>query len=416
MNQRCLFVSAVIIELLEPRALFAATAALAAPTLAPAATAVTANQSVLGTEIKSAWTFALGQLTRTLAGLPAARKFPDYTNLQGKWVDAPASNWTSGFFAGELWEAYKQSGSAAMEKAAIELTSELAPEASAPNDEGFLFMPTDGLEYQFTGSAAAKRALIDAAASKVVNFDPHVGMFQTVDGRPSTGGNPLANFNVLLDDSMSVELVYEAASLAGKSAWIKEANEHMAKLETTLVRPDGSTDQEGYFNEKTGEFIDGETKQGLSNSSCWARGQAWAMYSFTAAYAARGRPDFLATAQKLANYFINHLPADGIPYWDFNAPVTATTPKDSSAAAIGADALLRLAKLIPGTADSMLYQNTAEKILGTLASPAYLAEGAKSAGILLHGALWVGKGESDASLSFGDYYFLDAMNRWEGLV
>ncbi len=384
--------------------MFAATAAVS-----------TSPSSTLQSELSNAWSFSISQIQATLKTLPAG-EFPSYTNSKGKWVDAPASTWTSGFFAGELWQAYEESGSRVLEKAAIKLTGDLTPQSSAPNDDGFLFMPTDGLEYLINGTAAAKQVLIDAASSKVANFDPNVGMFQTVDGQPSTSGNPLANFNVLLDDSMSVELVYKAASLAGKTAWIKEANEHMAKLETTLVRPDGSTCQEGYFNKKTGDFIDGETKQGYSNSSCWARGQAWAMYSFTAAYAARGRPDFLATAEKLSNYFIDHLPADGIPYWDFNAPVTTTTPKDSSAAAVAADALLRLAKLIPGTADATLYQNTAEKILATLASPAYLAEGTKSSGILLHGALWVAKGESDESLSFGDYYFLDALNRYEGLV
>jgi len=276
-------------------------------------------------------------------------------------------------------------------------------------------MPSDGLEYQVTGNAAAKKVLIEAAASKVSAFDPTVGMFRSVDGRASTGGNPLANFDVLIDHTMDVGLVYQAASLAGKSAWIKEANAHMTKLETTLVRPDGSTYQWGYFNDSSGNFIDGETRQGYSNSSTWSRGQAWAIYSFTAAYAARGRADFLATAEKTADYFINHLPADGIPYWDFNAPVTATTPRDTSAAAIAADALLRLASLIPGTADSTRYQNTAEQILASLASPTYLAQGTKSSGILQQGALWVAKGEINESLSFGDYYFLDALNRFDAL-
>jgi unsaturated chondroitin disaccharide hydrolase len=418
MKRKTFVLPVVVFELLEPRALFSVAVPATLPASAPATAAVvhSADQITLQTAINHAWTFALSQISKTLSGLPASGEFPSYTSAKGKWVDVAASDWTSGFFAGELWQAYKQSGSAAMEKAAIKLTSELTPQTSAQDDLGFRFMPSDGLEYAFTDSHAAKKVLIAAAASKVSAFDSNVGMFRSVDGRASTSGNPLADFPVLIDHTMDVELVYRAASLTKNSEWIKLANQHMEKLERTLVRPDGSTYQWGYFNEKSGTFIDGETRQGYSNSSTWSRGQAWAIYSFTAAYAARGRPDFLATAEKTADYFINHLPADGIPYYDFNAPVTATTPRDSSAAAIAADALLRLAKLIPGTADATRYQATAEQILTTLTSPAYLAEGTKSSGILLHGALWVAKGESDESLSFGDYYFLDAMNRWEGLI
>jgi hypothetical protein len=389
-------------ELLEKRSLFSA---------AP----IAAAQTTLQSEIPAAWKFAISQIRSTLAALPS-NQFPSYANSKGKWVDVSPSDWTSGFFVGQLWEAYKESGSRVLEKAAIKLTNELTPETSLPNDQGSLFMPSDGLEYQFTANAAAKQVLIDAASSKISNFDPTVGMFQTVNGRPSTSGNPLANFDVLLDDSVSVDLVYKAASLAGKSAWIKDANQYMAKLATTLVRPDGSTSQEGYFNSKTGTFIDGETKQGYGNSSCWARGQAWAMYSFTAAYAARGRADFLATAEKVSDYFIAHLPSDNVPYWDFNAPVTAATPRDTSAAAVAADALLRLAALIPGTAKGTEYQTVGENILTSLASPTYLAQGTKLSGILGQGALWVNKGEYNESLSFGDYYFLDALNRYEGLI
>jgi unsaturated chondroitin disaccharide hydrolase len=418
MKRKCLGVAPITFELLERRAMFAAAPLTTAPSTLPATAAVAtapADQTTLQTEITHAWTFALSQIRTTLAALPSG-KFPSYTNAKGQWVDVGPSDWTSGFFAGELWQAYKESGSRVLEKAAIKMTGELTPQTSAKDDLAFRFMPTDGLEYQFTDSATAKKVLIAAAASKVSAFDSTVGMFRSVDARDSTSGNPLANFNVLIDHTMDVEMVYRAASLTKNSEWIKLANDHMEKLETTLVRPDGSTYQLGYFNAKSGKFIDGETKQGYSNSSTWSRGQAWAMYSFTAAYAARGRADFLATAEKVSDYFIDHLPADGIPYWDFNAPVTATTPKDSSAAAIAADALLRLAKLIPGTADATRYQNTAEQILTTLASPAYLAEGSKSGGILLHGALWVAKGETNESLSFGDYYFLDALNRFEGLV
>jgi uncharacterized protein YyaL (SSP411 family) len=237
-------------------------------------------------------------------------------------------------------------------------------------------------------------------------------MFKTLTFIPSHSGNPVANFMVLLDESMDMELIYDAAKLTGNQSWIEKANAHLAKMIQTMIRPDGGTIQLGYFNGATGGFVSGETKQGLKDTSTWSRGQAWMMYSLTNAYEQTGRADFLAAAKKVSNYYIAHLPPDYIPYWDFNATITSTTPRDSSAAATAASALLKLASLIPGTAEAATYKAAAENTLSWLCSPKYLAEGTASHGILLHGARWVAKGTTDNSLIYGDYYFLEALQRY----
>ena len=118
----------------------------------------------------------------------------------------------------------------------------------------------------------------------------------------------------------------------------------------------------------------------------------------------------------MANYYISHLPADSIPYWDFYATVTSTTPRDSSAAAVATSALLKLASLLTGTSDGAAYKASAEAAIHSLTGPAYLAEGSTSRGILLHGAKWVAKGIKDDSLAYGDYYFLEAVNRYATLT
>ena len=358
-----------------------------------------------------AFVFARSQLLADVASLKA-NQFPSYSTGVGPWKTVPASDWTSGFFAGCLWETDQHFGKKTLQKTAEQLTRGLDQEDTAGDDLAFRFLPTDGQMFAATGDPASKQILIDAAASKIKTFDKTVEMFRSVDGRTSTSGNAKANFSVLIDHTMDLELVYQAAKLANRPDWTAKANDHLAKLARTMVRADGSTVQWGYFDDKTGQFVDGETRQGLSNSSTWSRGQAWAITSFTAAAEATGRSDFLADARKTADYFIAHLPSDGVPYWDFNAPVTPTTPRDSSAAAVAADALLRLAKLLPGT-DGATYFNAAVHILTSLASPAYLAGGTSSPGILLHGARYVPKDQSDGALIFGDYYFLDAINRYE---
>ena len=128
-----------------------------------------------------------------------------------------------------------------------------------------------------------------------------------------------------------------------------------------------------------------------------------------------GRSDFLAAAEKVSDYYISHLPADDVPYWDFNAKVTSTTPRDTSAASVATSALLQLASLLVGTPAEAKYKAAAEGAINSLCSSAYLAEGSSSHGILLHGARWVAKGLTDNSLSFGDYYFLEALNRYATL-
>lgn len=368
--------------------------------------------STLTAQLNSAFTFAESQLTATLHNRPA-KQYPSWTAANGKWNYVPSSDWTSGYFAGEFWQAYLHDHSAANKSAAVSLTAEMTPKTvSQAPDLGFRYLPTDGLQAQILGDSKALQVLVKATATKMATYNATVGMFSAT-GQPASK-NPKGDFPVLIDQTMDVEMVYRASAAANQPNWARAMSAHMTKLQQTMVRPDGSVYQVGYYNSKTGAFIDGETKQGLTPSG-WSRGQAWAIYSFTAAAEMRGRSDFLATAQKTADYFIAHSPADGIPYWDFGAKVTHLTPKDTSAAATAADALLRLAKLVD-TNSAARYRSAAENILTSLSSPKYLAQNTSNPGILQHGARYVPKGQSDGALVFGDYFFLEAINRYEGVI
>jgi unsaturated chondroitin disaccharide hydrolase len=367
----------------------------------------------LKSKIDHAIAFAQDSLTQTLADLAGNTSlFPSITTANGKWSNLDAHQWTSGFFAGALWQMHKITLGKSWRLRATSYTTPIAASKGEADDSGFRFDPSFWNLYNSTHMPADKQTLIDAATAKIATFSGKVGMFKTLTFIPSHSGNPVANFMVLLDESMDMELIYDAAKLTGNQSWIEKANAHLAKMIQTMIRPDGGTIQLGYFNGATGGFVSGETKQGLKDTSTWSRGQAWMMYSLTNAYEQTGRADFLAAAKKVSNYYIAHLPPDYIPYWDFNATITSTTPRDSSAAATAASALLKLASLIPGTAEAATYKAAAENTLSWLCSPKYLAEGTASHGILLHGARWVAKGTTDNSLIYGDYYFLEALQRY----
>jgi unsaturated chondroitin disaccharide hydrolase len=147
----------------------------------------------------------------------------------------------------------------------------------------------------------------------------------------------------------------------------------------------------------------------------WARGQAWAIYGFTLTARETGREDFLKQAMGAADIFLTRLPEDGVPYWDFDAPGIPNEPKDASAAAIAASALLELSQLVEGSDDQIRYRNAAVALLNALATPEYLAR-LPQQGILLHSTGHKpGNSEIDEHIIYADYYFLEALLRLKDL-
>lgn len=215
---------------------------------------------------------------------------------------------------------------------------------------------------------------------------------------------------------MDLELMFWATKQTGNQTYRNQAIRNAQTVAQYLIRPDGGSFHWGYFDKATGQFVSGETAQGYSNTSTWARGQAWGIHAFTMVYRETGDPQFLAAAKKMADYFINHLPADKVPFWDFDDPKAPNTFKDSSAAAVAASGLVELGQLATLAADKTRYTQAAKDILSSLASPPYLAEGTSSHAVLNHGAWYVpppiSSGES--SMIWGDYYFLEAVNRLQG--
>jgi unsaturated chondroitin disaccharide hydrolase len=175
---------------------------------------------------------------------------------------------------------------------------------------------------------------------------------------------------------------------------------------TNLVHSDGSAFEVADFNPTTGALKSQTTYAGYSNSSTWARGEAWALYGFVQAYQSTDNPAFLSTAEEIANYFVSHLPSTDIPPWDFNAP--GTQPVDTSAAAIAADGLVMLSTVAGSM--SATYLLDAENILGALSG--YFDTSGEA--VLLDG--FPGAGGTSTSLIFGDYYFLEALLRLQDVI
>lgn len=354
--------------------------------------------------------FAARQLNATLAAV-AVNRYPSTTKPDGSWNTTDAGSWTSGFFPGSLWLMYQRTGAAAWQTAAAQRQSAIEGEKNdtSTHDVGFKIFTSFGNGARLTNDAAYRQVVLTGAGSLAKRYSATVGSI-----RSSGSIDDMNNFQVIIDNMMNLEILFWAARNGGAHELYDMAVSHALTARANQVRADGSTYQVVTYDPRSGAVKSKGTNQGYSSESTWSRGQAWALYGFTMAYRETGDARFLETARQTADYFINHLPADKVPYWDFELPSTAGQPRDSSAAAIAASGLLELSRLDPDSANQQRDLDSAKSILTALSSPAYLAEGTGYRSILLHGTRNNRSSDTDShdtGLSYGDYYFLEALLR-----
>jgi unsaturated chondroitin disaccharide hydrolase len=374
--------------------------------------------------IASDLSFIEQQVSKTLSSLgplpaPVNPQYPVSGGDTGTWkTTTPSSGsqgWTTGFFPGQLWLLYQATGSQQWLTAAQNWTAPLASQASLvtsprvdPTDIGFIIGTSFGNGYRLTGDPSYKPVLLTAGNSLASVYNPTVGAVRSWTFPPY---EPPNHFAVIIDSMMTLGPLQWGAGNGGMSTWAGYAATHAQTVATNFVRPDGSTFEVADFNPTTGALMSRGTFAGYSDSSTWARGQAWALYGFVQAYQTSGNSAFLITAEDVANYFVGQLLADStwIPPWDFDAP--GSQPVDTSAAAIAADGLIMLSTVAGGLGAS--YLSDAENILGSL-SANYLDANPNGESVLIDG--FPGNGGTNTALIYGDYYFTEALLRLQNVL
>ena len=213
----------------------------------------------------------------------------------------------------------------------------------------------------------------------------------------------------------------------------------------------GRTAHESIFNVNDGNYRCPNAQQGFSGYTTWTRGLAWAMCGFAeelemlqelpdASLSALGGREqveafMLEAAMATCDFYVDHTPSDGIPYWDTGAPAihkienllalkedpfNEHEPVDSSAAAIGAQGLLRLGRYLENKNPelSRKYWQAGLTVMDRLMEEPYLSTDPKHQGILLHTIYhepnaWDHKPDSDRaaygeSSMWGDYHMREA--------
>ena len=339
-------------------------------------------------------------------------RIPRATDQFGKLTTSGSEWWTSGFFPGSLWYIYEYSKDTVMLRYAREFSKRIESEKFTTNnhDVGFMLYCSFGNGYRLTNDQTYPEVLLTGSNSLLTRYRPVIQSIQSWDQ------NQLYNCPVIIDNMMNLEMLFWASIYSKDDKYRNVAINHANNTLKNHFRPDFSSYHVVDYDLTDGHIIKKVTNQGCADESAWARGQAWGLYGFTMCYHETQNRKYLIQAQQIANFILNHpnLPADNIPYWDFNAPKIPNEPRDASSAAIIASALIELSVYVEKN-EAEIYKNAAEKILRNLASPLYLAQSGTNGGFLLKHCVgnMPKKSEIDTALSYADYYFLEALLRYK---
>jgi unsaturated chondroitin disaccharide hydrolase len=341
--------------------------------------------------------------------LPAGKLPRSYDSVKNELITSGSDWWCSGFYPGTLWYLYEYTKDESLKTEAIRSTALLEKEKTnkGTHDLGFMLYCSYGNGYRLTENSSYKDVMITGARSLSTRFNPLIGCIKSWN-------SSRWQFPVIVDNMMNLEFLCQTTKLSGDSSFYKIAITHTNTTIKNHYRSDFSSYHVIDYDTVTGRKIKGYTAQGASDESAWGRGQSWGLYGFTMMYRETKRKEYLTMAQNIANFLLHHpnMPANKIPYWDYNAADIPNTYRDASAAAIMCSALLELGRFSDGSLRNE-YLTTATTMLKNLSSSYLAAAGTNGGFILKHcvGHL-PAKSEVDVPLTYADYYFVEALMRY----
>jgi unsaturated chondroitin disaccharide hydrolase len=367
----------------------------------------------LSQNIQQNFSDAATQYKVMMKRLPPDRFPKTYYSAKDSLETSNSGWWCSGFYPGTLLYLYEQTKDQSLLSEAERILKVLEKEKknTTTHDLGFMMFCSFGNADRIASKPEYKNILLASAKSLSKRFNSKVGCIKSWDSNPS-------DFLVIIDNLMNLELLFWATHVTGDSSFYKIATTHANTTIKNHFRADYGSYHVVNYDPATGAIKQKRTAQGASDESAWARGQAWGLYGFTAAYRETKDRRYLDQANHIAHFILHHsnLPADKIPYWDFNAPGIPNALRDASAAAIICSALLELSEYVERE-QKKEYFSVAETILKTLSKGPYKANMGTNGGFILEHCVghMPNKTEVDVPLTYADYYFVEAMKRYRAL-
>lgn len=363
-------------------------------------------------EVKEAIENAIKQIDKNIVYF--RDYFPSSATKNNKYEIIDNIEWTDGFWTGLLWLAYEYTNNEKY-RAVAERNIESFKNRVDKNieldhhDLGFLYSLSCVSGYKLTGSEIAKEAAIKAA-DKLISRYQEVGEFIQAWGEL---GNQ-DHYRFIIDCLLNIPLLYWAAEETGYNRYREIADKHFVTSCNNVIRDDASAFHTFYMDNETGKPLKGVTRQGYSDSSAWARGQAWGIYGIPLNYKNTKNESCFNLYKGMTNYFLNRLPEDNVCYWDLIFGDGDDQSKDSSAAAIAVCGMHEMNKYIPEIdEDKEVYKYAMHNILRSLIKNYTNTDIEEGKPVLLHGVYsWhSGKGIDEGNI-WGDYFYLEALMRF----
>lgn len=361
--------------------------------------------------VKEQFALAEKQYKLMLETHPDTDKTPQSVNPDGTLRDMPTEWWCSGFFGGSLWYLYEYTNKPEWKDAAHLWSMAVQKEQynTGTHDLGFMIYNPFGAGYRLTKNPEYRKIMLNGAESLSTRFDPKVGVIKS--------WNEFRGYKypVIIDNMMNLEFLFWASRESGNKKYHDLSIIHADNTIKNHFRPDNSSYHVLLYG-PDGTVQARKTAQGAADESAWARGQSWSLYGYTVMYRETKDKKYLDQAVKIADFYINHpnLPADKVPYWDFNAPNIPNEERDASAAAIASSGLFELMNYVDGSKKKQ-YRDAGVKMLESLSSSAYRAKLGENNNFLLKHSVGhkPGKSEVDVPLIYADYYYLEALMRYD---
>lgn len=353
-------------------------------------------------------------MAEQLKNVPDTACFPRSTKPDGSYRLEEATDWTSGFYPGSMWLAYELTGDEALAKEARKYTNRLEniQYYTGNHDIGFMMYCSYGQALRLKPESKDKQILVNSSESLCSRFSPEVGLIRSWDFGSWS-------YPVIIDNMMNLEMLFKVSEQTGNSKYRDIAIAHADKTLKNHFRENMTSYHVVSYFPQSGKVEVKGTFQGYSDSSAWARGQAWGVYGYTMCYRFTKNQAYLDAAHKIARFIMDNRPSenDYIPYWDYDTPDIPNAPRDASASAVTASALLELCGYTDDKKLSNNYVEYAENILKQLSSPDYLAKEKENSGfILMHSVgSFPHNSEVDVPLIYADYYYLEALKRYKEL-
>ncbi|PAD28278.1 glycoside hydrolase family 88 protein [Paenibacillus sp. 7523-1] len=343
-------------------------------------------------------------------------RFPHVSNGDEHYVLNDNTEWTAGFWSGILWLCSEYTQDPLYREAAVKTVDNFRGRMERKSifdhhDIGFLYSLSSKAQWIVERDPAARDLTLEAADMLMKRWREESGLIQAWGrkGDVNNGGR------IIIDCLLNLPLLLWAYEQTHNEEYRRVAKLHAEKSRRFLVRGDDSSYHTFYFDQATGGAIRGGTHQGYNDGSTWTRGQAWGIYGFALCSRYLQNAEMFETARRLARYFITHVPEDHVAYWDFDAPQTSETKRDSSASAIAACGILEIAeRLDPTDPERQFFLDAVQNSMASLVQN-YSTNGSETEeGLLKHGSYSVRGGDSpDDYVIWGDYFYLEALMRLE---